>query len=440
VSNRQPCAFRRLKWQLGWRCTLLIAVLLLPACTPSPEMNVVTYLVEEQLGTAGPTVDDRPTGSLTGMVTHQGEPVAGASVVVAERWGEPHSAQTDEAGRYRIDAIPLGQYVPAAVAVDFEEAIAQDRFGLPRLVTIEAGQTAEAPDIELVPYESTPLPSPLAPAVNLMEIGTYTATAPFPAGSAAQVRNYSFEVDGIVNRSLRVYLPIDAEAGAEYPMLFVVYPGPTQNWEDISVALSSPGYAVVALAPAPERALDIDGHAWDARIAFNLALDGSLGPGISDGKAVVMGGSFSSPIVRRFLLDESDKVAGWITLGGISDGFKLARDFYDDSITVPEMHNLAIPSLGMPNLFPLPFLRYSTVYAAGELVPTFVIHTVADEVTRVEQAYDLQAAMEAAGIPVEASFYNDVSHYLQIGEYMTEAGEAMYYHVLDFVERYTSSD
>jgi len=430
----------RAVWRTAlWLGLLILVAMLLVACTPSPEMNVVTYLLEDRLGTAGPDADERPTGSLTGSVLYQGEPVEGAAVVVAERWGEPHTAFTDADGRYRIEGIPPGQYVPAAVAVDFQEAVPQDRFGLPHLVTIASGETTEAPDIELTPYQTAPLPNPLAEAVSLTELGSYTSTAPFPAGSASQVQNFSFEIDGVVNDSLRVYLPIDAEPGATYPMLFVVYPGPTENWEDISVALSAPGYAVVALAPAGVRGLDIDGHALDARIAFNLALDGALGPGISDAPAVVMGGSFSSPIVRRFLLDESDKVAGWITLGGISDGFRLARDFYSGEITVPEMHNLAIPSLGLPNLYPLPFLHYSTIYTAGELVPTFVIHTMADEVTRVEQAQELVAALQTAGIPVEVDYYDDVSHYLQIGEYMTEASKEMYYAVLDFVQRYTST-
>ena len=423
-----------------WLGLLILAAVLPAACAPSPEMNVVTYLLEERLGTAGPEPDERPTGSLTGFVHHQGEPIVGAAVVVAERWGEPHAAFTDAAGRYRIDGIPLGQYVPAAVAVDFQEAVPHDVFGLPQLVTIAPGETTQAPDIELTPYETAPLPTPLAESVSLTALGTYTATAPFPEGSAAQVQNFSFEIDGIVNDSLRVYLPIDAQPGAAYPMLFVVYPGPTENWEAISVALSAPGYAVVALAPAGVRGLDIDGHALDARIAFNLAREGAVGPNISDAPAVVMGGSFSSPIVRRFLLDESGKVAGWITLGGISDGFRLARDFYGGDITVPEMHNLAIPSLGLPNLYPLPFLHYSTIYAAGELVPTFVIHTMADEVTRVEQAQELVAALQAAGIPVEVDYYDDVSHYLQIGEYMTEASKEMYYNVLDFVQRYTATE
>jgi hypothetical protein len=37
-------------------------------------------------------------------------------------------------------------------------------------------------------------------------------------------------------------------------------------------------------------------------------------------------------------------------------------------------------------------------------------------------------------------YYDDVSHYLQIGEYMTEASKEMYYNVLDFVQRYTATE
>lgn len=427
----------------GLKRTLTLAVALLAAaaifsgCTPSPEMNVLAYLVAQRTGAFAPGQDKGPPGSLTGRIHHNGQPVEGAAVVVAERYGAPHHAFTSAEGRYRIDGIPPGQYVPASVAPGFEEAVPRDRLGLPRLVTIESNQLTEAPAIELTPHQTIPLPSPLAEAVNLTAISEYTATAPFPPGSETQVRRYAFEHEGVVNYSLRLYLPKDAEPGHQYPVLLTVYPGPTENWEPISVALSSPGYAVVALAPAPERGLDIDGHAMDARIALTLAQEGALGPELSAGQAVAMGGSFSSPVLRRLLRDEADDVSAWITLGGISDAFSAANDFYEGRIQVPPMHDLAIPSLGLPNLYPLPFLRYSTIYSAAELPPTMVIHTLSDEVTRVEQAYKLEAALEDAGVPVEAFYYEDVSHYLQIGENMTDAGKEMYDRVLEFVAEHT---
>lgn len=62
-----------------------------------------------------------------------------------------------------------------------------------------------------------------------------------------------------------------------------------------------------------------------------------------------------------------------------------------------------------------------------------VIPTAADRITPIDQAYQLVAALEAAGVPVEAFYYPGVSYYLQIGEDMTEAGKAMFWRILAFI-------
>jgi acetyl esterase/lipase len=151
-----------------------------------------------------------------------------------------------------------------------------------------------------------------------------------------------------------------------------------------------------------------------------------------------MGGSFSSPILHRFLRDEGDAVAGWANAGGVSNAFSGAADFYAGKITLPPPYELAIPALGPPNLYPLLFLRYSPVYTAGQLPPTLIIHTAADTITPIGQAYELEAALAAAGVPVEVFYYEDVSHYLQIGEDMTAAGVEMFQRILHFAEEVQS--
>jgi len=50
------------------------------------------------------------------------QPIAGATVLVAERDGTPHTAITGADGRYRIEGVPPGEYVPAAVAPGYGEA------------------------------------------------------------------------------------------------------------------------------------------------------------------------------------------------------------------------------------------------------------------------------------------------------------------------------
>ena len=413
---------------------LSMAAILLWGCTPSPEANVIAHLVAKNLGTYNLEPDRRPPGNLEGSVYDADGPLEGAAVVVSERYGTTHHAYTDAEGRYHIEGIPPGQYTPAAVAPNHDAAVPEGMFGVPQLVTIESEQTTEAPLITLEPHVAKPLPNPLAESVKLTATGEYTATSPFPSGSVANVTAYSFEYDGVVNDWLRVYVPEGTAANEALPMLLAVYPGPTPNWEVISVALADGGYTVVAISPNSERGMDIDGHAMDARIALNLALEGELGPHIAGEQAVALGGSFSSPVLRRMLLDEPDTVSSWIVLGGISDGYGLANDFYEDRINLPSMHNLAIPALGMPNLYPLPFLHYSSIYSAAELPPTLINHTVNDDITLVDQAYRLEAALKDAGVPVEAFYYDDESHYLQLGEYTPESSKEMYRRVLEFIE------
>lgn len=425
----------------------LLLSLLLCACTPSPEMNVLGYWLSTQLGTLSPVDPSGPTGSLTGTVVGDEGPIAGASVVVAERTGRPHAAVTDDKGRYRIAGVPVGQYVPAAIAPGYDETAASDSLGVPRLVTIEEGIETESPLLSLEPRVSLDLPDDLATAVQLTFTGMYTATAPFPEDSAAQVLSFKFERDGVVNDTLRVYLPLDTVLGdqvlgdqapsGDLPLLFFSYPGVVDGWEQVSVAFASQGYGLVAHSPVADWGIDVDEHAMDARIALTLARSGALGPYFRDAPAVALGGSFSSGILNRLLRDMGPKEIGaWVTIGGIGDAFSGAHDFYTGAITVPPAYELVIPAMGNPKTHPAPFLRLSPTYVAGQLPPTLIIHTDADAIIPISQAEDLASALRAADVPVETFYYTDVSHYLQIDDNMTDAARTMFYHILDFAEQY----
>ena len=76
--------------------------------------------------------------------------------------------------------------------------------------------------------------------------------------------------------------------------------------------------------------------------------------------------------------------------------FSGTADFYAGRLEMPPQYELLIPALGAPNLYPLPFLRYSPVYTAAQLPPTLIIHTDVDKVTPIDQAYQLEAALKAA--------------------------------------------
>ena len=143
--NTANYVLSRIRWTVLRLVLLLLTAALLAACEPSPTMHVIGYLIEQRLG--GP-VEPAPSvakGNLSGQVLFAGEPVAGASVLVATRTGTPYVARTDGSGHYRIDNIPPGQYVPASVAPTFAETALSGAFGLPYPVTVRAGETTQAP-------------------------------------------------------------------------------------------------------------------------------------------------------------------------------------------------------------------------------------------------------------------------------------------------------
>ena len=409
--------------------------LLSSGCAPTPQGNVIGYWVAKQFGrfeTPPPTV----WGSIQGVVRAYDKPLPGATVVLAERNGTPHPAQTDAQGRYRLDEIPPGQYALAAIAPHFEESRLQDKLGLPLLVTVRPNTVATAPLLVLQRHVTTPLPAPLAAATGLTLTHTAMITSAFPAGSIAQMQAFQFTYAGAVVPTLRLYLPATTALDPTLPMLFLVYPTLVDAWQSVSAAFAAQGFAVVAISPIAERALDIDAHALDARIALALAQQGALDERLQGRPAVALGGSFSSAVLHRFLRDTNEDVVAWVTVGGIGNAFAGTADFYAGRIEIPPQYTYLIPALGPPNLYPLAFLRYSPVYTAAQLPPTLIIHTDADRIIPISQAYELEAALRAAGVPVTVFYYQDVSHYLQIDDQMTDAGREMFYRVIEFAKQY----
>ncbi|MBI3960579.1 MAG: carboxypeptidase regulatory-like domain-containing protein [Chloroflexi bacterium] len=415
---------------------IFFVALLLSACAPSAEGNVIGYLLEQQL--RGGTIAAAPVsvGSIRGEVWMEGGPAPGVSVLVAERTGRPHATTTDSDGRYRIDGVPPGQYVVAGVGPESDETALTGAWGVPWLVTVEAEKVAVAPRLIVQRHVAAPLPDDLGAAVRLSAGEPYTASAPFPAGSVAWGQAFSFQREGALIDTLRVYHPLTG-GNEPPPLIFGVFPGVIDGWQPVSVAFAALGYTVVAISPSGSRGLDVQAHAEDARVALHLARRGLLGVVVADAPGVAMGGSFSSAILHRLLRDERDQFSAWVTVGGISNAFTGSADFYAGKLEIPDPYGLVIPALGAANIHPVPFLRFSPVYTAAHLPPTLIIHTDADAIIPIEQAYQLEAALRAAGVPVEVFYYRDVSHYLQIGDDITEAGQAMFWLVMEFVGRYT---
>ncbi len=415
----------------------LILALALAGCAANARANVLGYLLEQRRGLLPPRPHVGPRAGLVGQVVDgaTGQPLRGATVVVGQRYGTPHWGVTDENGWYTIQGIPPGLYIPAAVAPGYDEAIPRDGLGLPWLVELEGGAWARAPTIRLPRRRPPPLPTPLPQAVRLEAGQVSSVTAPFPEGARALRQRFRFRYRGSWVDTLRLYRP-ETLRGDE-PLLFAVYPGVIDGWEPVNVAFADAGFVVVAIGPIGARGVDVDAHAQDARVALALARGGFLGVDLAERPAVAVGGSFSSAVLYRLLRDERAQFRSWVTVGGIADAFAGAAAFYRGELEIPENYRLVIPALGPANLNPLPYLRYSPVYNPQELPSTLIIHTDADRVLPIQQAWALEAALRAAGVPVRVFYYRDVSHYLQIGENITEAGKAMYHQVVAFIREST---
>ncbi len=410
-------------------------LLLLAACQPSPAANVAGFLLAQRLHSLPSPSLHQPAGAIEGRVVAGDRPLAGAVVLVAERTGQAHTATSDGDGRYRIENIPADDYVVAAVAPGYVETALHNMWGGPVPVRVQSGQTTQAPDLQLSPLQADTAPQDLS-NLNLRLTAEYTATAPFPPGSAAQVRAFAFDRAGVTVDTLRLYLPLDAQPDDRYPLLLFVAPTAIDDWQYVSTAFASQGLAVAGISPVAARGVDADAQAQDARSALALAQAGALGPEVGDNRPVAIGGSYSSAILARLVRTAGDKLGGWVSVGGLADAFAGAADFYAGKLQMPPNYALLVPAFGLPNLYPLTFLRYSPVFVASELPPTLLVHTAADLVLPIEQAYELEAAAKAAGVPVETYYYADTSHYLGIGDNLTDAGREMFYKIVDFVKRY----
>jgi acetyl esterase/lipase len=413
----------------------LLALLLVGGCQPAPELNAGGYLLARQLDSLDVPTRALPGGAIEGRITAGGKPLPGAVVLVAERTGTAHTARSDSRGRYRLEGIPADDYVVAAVAPGYAEGALQNAWGGPFPVRVPSGGTVQAPDLQLSPHAADAEPLDAA-TLDLRLTSEYTATAPFPPGAAAQVRAFAFARGGIEVNTLRLYLPLDAGEDDRYPLVLFVAPTAVDDWQYVSVAFAAQGFAVVAVSPVAARGVDADAQAQDVHAALVLAQSGALGPEIGDNRPIAMGGSYSSAILARLLREAGDQLGGWVSVGGLANAFDGAAAYYAGELEMPPNFSLLVPAFGLPNLYPLTFLRYSPVFVASELPPTLIVHTAADRVLPITQAYDLERAARAAGVPVETFYYADTSHYLGIGDNLTDAGREMFYKIIEFIERY----
>jgi hypothetical protein len=376
----------------------------------------------------GPEYDPAQTGGLSGVIRDSdGEPLVDAIALVATLRGQVYQGRSDQRGRYRIDGVPPGRYVPLAAAWGYEETTREP-------VQVVAGRVQRKVDFSMPHYES----SPVEP--TSLQIGPpQQSSSTFPAQLVASRTPFTFTLDGLTINGGQLYVPLDVPE--PLPTLFIIYPSAALNWDAVSVALTGDGFAVLAVGPDEDRGLDIEGHVRDLRGTFQLWQEGHLR---SAGAAsvptdrrrwVMMSGSFGSLILFRALRD-LPPVPAIVNVGGVSDAFLGVQSLYGQDLAIPPPYDNAIAAMGRPDRNPAFFFAYSPVFFAGRLPPTLIVHTYADEVIPYNQATALDTSMTAAGVRHDLLLYEDTTHYLD-AYHPTQATYMVYERIVAFAKEHT---
>lgn len=358
--------------------------------------NVVDYQIRRLL----PARPVTGSGMVTGRITAgDGQPVPEAFALVATDRGAVFRGDADREGFYQIVDAPPGIYVPLAAAWGY--AAQRPAGGAP--VPVRADQVTRGVDFRLTPQ------APYRPALRDLTVAPVeTVTGTFPGPVTAIRSRIAVEHAGLTLTNTLLYEP---PGDQRLPVLLLVFPSPAIGWETISVAMANEGFVVLAIGPAAERGLDIEAHMRDVVALATLLLDGRLTPRADPSRIGGLAGSFSSVLLFRALRD-LPPLQGVVTMGGVSDGFLGYQALFREELEIPPPYDTFIASLGRPDRHPEIFLRYSPAFFAEHVPPTLIIHTQADRVVPVDQAYRFAEALEQAGRPYELVIYEDISHYL----------------------------
>jgi len=371
-------------------------------------------------------------GAIGGVVRDEaGQPLPGATVLVATVEGVVYEARSDGLGAYRIEDVPPGRYVPGAGKWGYDD-VAYRRGAEERTpVTVRSGQLVSGVDFTL--REHQPWQAVLdSPAV----IGpTQTAYAHFPAEVSASRAPVTFTNEGLLITTTLLYEPLDFEITDPLPVVVASYPSPAIDWELVSVALASEGYVVLAMGPSPQRGFDIAGMGRDMLKAIAYLRDGQLTDHADAERQGWVGGSYSGLILYRALVEDPEGAETLILVGSISDAFLWVQALYDEELEIPDWHAAAAASLGRPDRIPEFYLGFSPALLAAHLPPCLVVHTTADEVIPYNQSLRLDEALTAAGVTHELFLYEDTSHYLDLVNITADTAE-LYRRLTVFLDRY----
>jgi len=410
----------------GWLLLALPALTLIYAAT-SEDLEIVflrntverraAIFWHDTLGDMQATTQS--SGTLAGTVRDQaGGPIAGASIVLADRTGRSFSARSTPDGRYTLTGVPAGSYLPLAVSPGHAQGGRSGFVG--RVATVRAGRAAAGVDFRLDPRPAYDLSTN-----DSLQLGPQTAITIEGLTSGTTLRRpFTFANRGKTLDGGLIHEP-PAELGpGPFPILLIIYPGEAASWEGVSAPLASRGFIVVSYFP--RRLLDLDGDLDDLRLLLNLTAAGELSTRGDGQRIALAGGSVST--VYTYLLAQavasapSDaNVRAAIQYGGLFDLYAFRHSWEAGQVIIdPGISTLEylLVAFGRPDTRPELYLRLSPHYTLGatSLPPTLLVHAERDIIVPPGQSRLAATELARLGISQRLLIYPALEHYLDISK------------------------
>lgn len=358
--------------------------------------NVLLYRAQEYLSKHAPGfLTEHGQGTITGRATDaDGQPVAGATVLISAKDGVEYRATTDADGNYTLTNVPSGVYTPMAAKSGYEDAFPSNRrhqFLAWRVTSVHIHDARTVKDIQFVLHPAAA--SPAVPPTDLTLGPVETRQSNLPTDVESSARTVSFT------------------RGSKLLTDLAIYPGTPASWDRVSVPLAARGYVVLAIFPT--RGLDLEADMDDTAAFVALARAGKISPRADLTRLGILGGSFTSLHVYRWLEREGG-VRGAVILGGIADMFAYRLDWERGLLDLPpEVGDIdtALAALGTPDHRPEQYLRYSAAFHPARLPPLLLAHGAKDRIVPTHQTTDFARMLMEHGKPVETHYYPNMEHY-----------------------------
>lgn len=394
--------------------SVLIAACLIASAEIGPLIaprNVLLYGAQHFVDTRLPHPTYRGHGMIAGRVTDgDGHPLAGAAVLASTMAGEIHRATTDADGAYTLANVPAGIYTPMAAKSGYGDAFPANRrhrFLAWRVAAVHVHDGRTAKDVRFVLHAATASAAPLPADLTLGPVETRRSDLPTEIESHA--RTVAFTRGGAHLTDIAVYEPM--AGSGPLPVLLAIYPGTPTSWDRVSVPLAARGYVVLAIFPT--RGLDLEADMDDTAAFVALARAGRISPRADLSRMGILGGSFTSLHVYRWLEREGG-VRGAVVLGGIADLFAYRLDWERGVLDLPpEVGDIdtAIMALGTPDHRPEQYLRYSAAFHPDRLPPLLLAHGDKDRIVPTHQTVDFARLLAERGKATETHYYPNMEHY-----------------------------